>query len=126
MTIRSPIAKALGLGTAKNGFHHWWSHVLSMVGVVILSVFAVYAVFSIAGKDYQQICEWISNPVVAVFSILLVSVSFYHFALTARVCIEDYIQPEWLKITSIVLVNFLAIIFAMIGDFAILRISFGG
>lgn len=126
MSIRSPISKAIGLGTGGNGFHHWWVHLLSMIGYVLLSVYAVYAVIAVAGEDYNQICEWVKHPVNTVFLILLVSVSFYHFALTARVCIEDYIQPEWLKLTSIVAVNFLAIIFGMIGCIAILRVSLGG
>lgn len=126
MSIKTPISKAIGLGTAGNGFHHWWLHLLSMIGYVLLSVYGVYAVFAVAGSTYPEVVSWMQNPVNTVFLILLVSVSFYHFALTAQVCIEDYIQPEWLKIASITAVKFLAIIFAMIGDVAILRVSFGG
>ncbi len=127
MKLRNPLGNAIGLGSGHNGFHHWWSHFLSMVGIVLLSIFAVYAVICFAAMDgYQDVIVWMSNPFHAVLSVLLVVVSFYHFALTARVCIEDYIQPEWFKHVCTVATNFLAVVFGMVGCFSILRLFVGG
>ena len=39
---------------------------------------------------------------------------------------EDYIHSEGLKIASILVVKFAALLLALAGIFAVLRISFGG
>ena len=128
MGIRTPLGNAIGLGSGHNGFHHWWTHFLSMVGYCLLCIFAIYAVisFSVMEGGYQGMLAWMANPFHAVLSVLFVVVGFYHFALCARVCIEDYIQPEWFKMTCIVATNFLATIFSLVACFSILRMFLGG
>ncbi|HKF94094.1 MAG TPA: succinate dehydrogenase, hydrophobic membrane anchor protein, partial [Gammaproteobacteria bacterium] len=62
---------------------------------------------------------------VTVLLILSLAVTTYHMMLGLRVIIEDYVRPEWLKITGIVVMNFICVLVLVIGLVALLKISLG-
>ena len=39
--LRSPLGRARGLGTAKEGLHHWWSQRVTAVALIPLSIWFV-------------------------------------------------------------------------------------
>jgi succinate dehydrogenase / fumarate reductase, membrane anchor subunit len=57
--------------------------------------------------------------------ILNLAVTIYHMMLGLRVIIEDYVRPEWLKISGIVVMNFICVLVLVIGLVALLKISLG-
>jgi succinate dehydrogenase / fumarate reductase membrane anchor subunit len=59
-------------------------------------------------------------------TILLLLAMFYHMALGIQVVIEDYVHTEWVKMTALLLNNFVAVVLAVTGIFAVLRIAFQG
>ena len=122
MSLRTPLSEAKGLGSAKEGANHWWMQRITAVALVPLAIWLAFAVAMLGDASYETVLGWLQSPVVAVLLILFIVATFYHTQLGLQVIIEDYVGG-WLKIVSIVLVNFLCIIFAVAGIIALLKIS---
>jgi len=123
--LRSPLGRALGLGSAKEGVTHWWAQRVTAVALVPLSLWFVASVVALAGADRAAILAWLHAPLAAILMVLLLLALLYHWALGLQVVIEDYIHAEWVKISALMLNQFVAIALAIAGIFAVLRIAFG-
>lgn len=122
MSLRTPLSQAKGLGSAKEGAHHWWAQRLTSVALVPLMLWLVVTLASWGEFTYGDAIAWMQSPLVAVGLALLVVVMFYHLQLGVQVIIEDYVHG-WLKIVSLVLLNFACISLAFIGLFSIIKVS---
>ncbi len=125
MNLRTPLARATGLGSAKQGSHHWWHQRLTALALIPLSLWFMYALISMTNADYATVVQWIRLPYVTILLILFIVALFYHAKLGLQVVIEDYIDSEWQKITSIILVNLLVIVGALASVLSILNVFFG-
>src|SRR5437763_3883690 len=92
--MRSPLGRAIGLGSAKEGVEHWWRQRVSALALVPLTLWFVIAVIGLVGADRQALVAWLHNPMSAVLMVLLLIATFYHTALGLQVVIEDYIHRE--------------------------------
>jgi succinate dehydrogenase / fumarate reductase membrane anchor subunit len=126
MSLRTPLAAAKGLGAAKAGFHHWWVSRLTSIALVPLTLWFIFALASLGSMDYEAFLTWVRAPFVTVLLLVTLAVAVYHMMLGLRVILEDYVQVEWLKVSSIVVMNFLSILVGAVGLVAILKISLGG
>ena len=72
--------------------------------------------------SYLSVVAWMQSPLVAVAAALLVVVLLYHLQLGAQVIIEDYVGG-WLRITSLIMLNFACIALAFLGLFSIIKVS---
>ena len=125
MNLRTPLARARGLGSAKEGSHHWWHQRLTAIALVPLSLWFVFSLISMVGADYMTVVYWLRLPFVSVLLILFIVFLFYHTVLGLQVVIEDYIDSEWQKISSIILVKFLGVIGVLSSVLSILNVFFG-
>ncbi len=125
MSFRSPLARAQGLGSAKDGISHWWTTRLTAVALIPLVIWVIYGLVQLAGADYLQIKSWVANPVNSVALICLMLALSYHSSLGVHVVTEDYVRRQWLRRIIIVLVYFLKVLIAVTSIFAILKIAFG-
>jgi succinate dehydrogenase / fumarate reductase membrane anchor subunit len=125
MALRTPLAGARGLGAAKSGFSHWWSSRVTSIALIPLTLWFVFALAALRSMDYATFVDWVRSPLVTVLLILNLAVTIYHMMLGLRVIIEDYVRPEWLKISGIVLMNFICVLVLVIGLVALLKISLG-
>lgn len=125
MSLRTPIARARGLGSAKEGLHHWWVQRITSVALVPLTIWFVASVVGLAGADHAAVAAWLSNPVVAVLMVLLVAASLHHAQLGMQVVYEDYIHTHWLRITADVGTKLLSLGLGAATIFAILKIALG-
>lgn len=101
MEYRTPLAKAQGLGSAKNGTTHWWMQRVTAVALIFLSFWLVLFIQQLFHASYPEIKQWLASPVNFTLLIAWAFIGFYHAALGLQVVIEDYLSPEWLKITLI-------------------------
>lgn len=122
-SLRSPLGRVRGLGSAKEGVAHWWAQRVTALALVPLTLWFVIAVISLAGADYARTTAWIASPVPAILLVLLVAATFYHAVLGLQVVIEDYIGSEALRIALILLVKAAAIVLAAAAIFAVLKIA---
>ncbi len=125
MSMRSALGHARGLGSAKEGMHHWW--VQKVTAVALVPLFLWFAVFAVAltGADHATVVAAIGYPVNAVLLIVLIVVMFYHGYLGMQVVYEDYAQPEAWKLTLLLVTQFAFVLLALGGVFAILKIALG-
>lgn len=125
-SMRTPLGRVRGLGSAKEGVHHWWMQRLTAVALVPLTLWFVVSVAGLAGMSHAEAVEWIGSPSVAITLVLLIVATFYHAQLGVQVVIEDYVHNEPVKLASLVALKFTAIILAVAATFAVLKIAFGG
>lgn len=124
--LRSPLGRAIGLGSAKEGVEHWWAQRVSAVALVILGLWFAASLIALAGADRAAFVHWLRHPVSAILMLLTVIAVFYHGALGLQVVIEDYVHAEWVKLASVVAMRLASLALAVAAIFAVLRIAFGG
>ncbi|HEX9554895.1 MAG TPA: succinate dehydrogenase, hydrophobic membrane anchor protein [Reyranella sp.] len=124
--LRTPLARARGLGSAKAGVHHWWAQRLTAIALIPLVVWFAISLVMMSGAEYEVVRAWIGSPVVMVLLILTIAVGLHHAQLGIQVVIEDYVHSDGFKLALIVLVRFLAVLFGLAAIVAILSIGFGG
>jgi succinate dehydrogenase / fumarate reductase membrane anchor subunit len=125
MSLNTPLKNVRGLGSAKEGTHHFWWQRLTAIALVPLLVWVVIAGMAATLSDYESARAMVGHPVSAVLAICTIVTLFHHAQLGLQVVIEDYIHQEWLKITALLAVKFLAVVFALLGVIAVLRIAVG-
>ncbi len=124
--LRTPLARARGLGSAHSGLHHWWMQRLTAIALVPLVVWFAVSLVMMSGADQGVVRAWIGSPFVMVLLILTIVVGLHHGQLGLQVVIEDYIHGEGRKLALILLVRFVAVLSGLAAVVAILRIGFGG
>lgn len=124
--LRSPLGRALGLGSAKEGVAHWWAQRITALALIPLCLWFVAALVSLTGADRAAIVAWFHAPFPAIATMLLLVATFYHMALGVQVVIEDYVHTEWLKITALTLNKLVAFALGVAGVFAVLRLALQG
>lgn len=122
---RTPLARARGLGSAKDGVGHWWAQRLTAIALIPLVAWFAVSLVMLSGADYAVVRAWIGSPLVMVLLILTIGVGLHHGQLGMQVVLEDYTDGAW-RVALIVLVKFIAVIFGLGAIVAILRIGFGG
>ena len=126
MSLRTPLGRVVGLGSAKDGVHHWWWQRLTAVALVPLTLWFVFSLVSLAGADHAAVVAWMRSPVVAALLIVFVSVTLFHAQSGLQVVIEDYVHIEWVKMAGLIGVKFAAVVLAAIGIVAVLQVALGG
>lgn len=126
MNLRTPLKKVHGLGSAKDGTHHWWMQRLSAIALALLGIWFVYSAIALVGASHAEAVAWVSQPLTAVLLALFVPVLLYHSMLGLQVVIEDYVHLEWLKFASLIVLKFAHYFIAAGVVFAVLRVALGG
>ncbi len=125
MSLRSPMGRVLGLGSAKDGTAHWWAQRVSAAALVPLTLWFVISLLALPALDYGTVRTWLSVPLSSLLAVLLVAVTTYHSYLGTGVIIEDYVHCAATKLLSLLLLRFLYVFVGGAGIFAILRVAFG-
>jgi len=122
-SMRTDLARVRGLGSAKDGVHHWWMQRLTAIALVPLLLWFVAALAGLAGAGHTVTAEWLSSPLVAITMILMVIATYYHAALGVQVVIEDYIHHEGWKFFWLITVKFALFVLGVAAVFSILKLA---
>ena len=126
MSMRTPLGKVRGLGSAKEGTEHFWRQRLTAVANIPLVIIGLWLVVSLVGAPYSEVRATLASPLTAIF-IALFSISvLYHMHLGMQVVIEDYVHGELNKIALIMLNTFFVVFSGALIAYAIFRLAFGG
>lgn len=125
MSLRSPLGRVQGLGSAKDGTDHWWAQRVSAVALIPLSLWFVISLLALPALDYATVRAWLSFPLSSFLAVLLVAVLTYHSYLGTNEVLEDYVHAAGVKLFSLLLLRFLYVLVGGASIFAILRVAFG-
>ena len=126
MSMRTPLGKVRGLGSAKSGTEHFWQQRLTAIANIPLVIFLVWFCVSKVGADRAEMGEALSNPLVALMLVFTIISVTWHMRLGMQVVIEDYVHGEATKLICLLGNTFFSLAVALTGLFAVLKISFGG
>ncbi len=125
-SLRSPLAKVLGSGSAKDGTGHFWSQRVSAAGIALLGSWFVLTLLTTDLGDRNDLIAWVAAPQNSILLLLLSIALAWHSNLGVQVVIEDYVHGPFIKVVSLVLCKFAHFVAAAAAVFGILKIAFGG
>jgi succinate dehydrogenase / fumarate reductase, membrane anchor subunit len=125
MSMRTPLGRVLGLGSAKSGTEDFWIQRVTAIANVPLTLAGLFLVISLTGRSYPAVRQILGSPLVAVLMILFIISNVWHMKVGVQVVIEDYVYDHKQKLTLVILNNFFAWAVGLACIFAILKISFG-
>lgn len=126
MSLRSPLARARGLGSAKEGLGHWISQRVTAVALIPLSIWFIISVIGLAGSHYEQFQAWIAVPGNTALMLLLLACTFHHAQIGCQVVIEDYIHGRGARLAAIMLVKMTSVLLGVFAAVAVLRAALVG
>ncbi len=134
-SMRTPLARARGLGSAKDGVHHWWMQRLTAVVLALLTPWFLWQMVCVIevlqraeakdvyiGPPYEILLRQVlGEPRHALPLLAFMLALFWHAKLGMQVVIEDYVHTRWLEV-ALQVINSLACAFgALLSVFAIVR-----
>ena len=123
MSLRSPLGKVLGLGTAKDGTEHWWAQRRTAVALTLLGLWFAVSLLKLPGFGHDAVVEFVGAPVNAILMMLLCATLAYHSYLGVQVVVEDYVHAPGLKVVSLVTSRFAHVLMAVASIYAVLSIG---
>jgi len=122
MAFMTDRKRATGMGSAKEGTHHFWSMTVSAIALAILMPLFVFDFGPILGASYAEVQAHFASPYSAILTALTLIVGFTHFKMGAQTMIEDYVQGTARKLTiiAVILISYAAM---ATGLFALVRMA---
>lgn len=123
MSLRTPLGRVLGLGSAKEGTDHFVSQRISAVGLALLGSWFAFAMFRLDSMTYLDVMRFVAAPLNTVLLALLCITIAYHSWLGVQVVIEDYVHAQGLKVFALLASRFAHAFLGFVSLYAILRIG---
>jgi succinate dehydrogenase membrane anchor subunit len=123
--MRSPLGRAIGLGSAKEGVEHWLLQRVTAVALVPLALWFVIALIGLVGADFDTVQEWVGRPLPAICLVLLLIATFYHASLGLQVVIEDYVHGDLARLGLVIIARLACVALAVAGIVAVLTLALG-
>ena len=123
MSIRTPLARVRGLGTAKDGTHHWWMQRVTSIALVPLVLWFAFSMLRYSRAEYEVFQHWLSHPINAGLMVTFLFAVFYHAKLGMQVIYEDYVRPEWVMYVALLVTQFVLFLLGAISIVAVLKVA---
>ena len=104
MSVQHPLARAKGLGSAKDGTGHWWAQRVSSIALALLTPWFVIFVVGLLGADADTARAAVARPLSATLLATFVLATFWHTQQGLQVVIEDYVHG-WAVVAMTVVVT---------------------
>jgi succinate dehydrogenase / fumarate reductase, membrane anchor subunit len=124
-SLKTPLGRVRGLGSAKSGTQHFWMQRLTGVAMVPLTIVFVFTVIYLARASQATAIATLGSPLIAIFLYLFIVAGVIHMRAGMQVIIEDYVHEEGLKIAAVMANTFFAIFIGAACLFALLKLNFG-
>ena len=89
MSLRSPLGRVLGTGSAKDGTGHWWAQRVTAVALIPLTLWFFFSLLLLPALDYETVRVWLAQPISSLLAVLSIAVLTYHSYLGTTVIVED-------------------------------------
>lgn len=122
-SIRTPLAKVRGLGSAKDGTQHFIHQRITAILLVPLALWFVTSVVGIVvSGDISALTHWLSSGMHAGLTMFMLAALFYHAKLGVQVVVEDYVHCHCLKYTALLFNTFFMYGSALLSVIAVLKL----
>jgi succinate dehydrogenase / fumarate reductase membrane anchor subunit len=125
-SMRTPLGRVRGLGSAKSGTGHFWLQRMTAVSNLVLTIIFIGIVIALSGRPYPAAMALLGNPLVSILMLLFILSACIHMRIGMQVILEDYVHHEGLKILAAMGNTFFAIAVGAASVYAVLKLSFGG
>ncbi len=122
--MNSKLARVRGMGSAKDGTHHWWMQRLTALALIILSVWFIGSIMGLIGADRGQIIYWLQQPWCIIMMALFVISGLYHGTIGMQVVVEDYVHHPARKFILIAGMQMLMVFSIAVAVYALCKIAF--
>jgi len=123
MSLKSPLGRALGLGSSGTGTEHWLGQRLSAIALVPLTLWFALSLLAFPTLDFYAVTAWVSAPLHAVLLVLLVMALVYHSSLGTQVVVEDYVHAPGQRTLTLIILRLVHIALAVAGILAVFLIA---
>ncbi|SHG84510.1 succinate dehydrogenase / fumarate reductase membrane anchor subunit [Kaistia soli DSM 19436] len=124
MSMRTPLSRVRGLGSAREGTGHFWVQRLTGLALAVLTTAFIVLIVALAGRPYPDVARVLGNPFVALLMILMVGAGAWHMKIGMQVIIEDYLHGH-AKLIAQIANSFFSVAVAVASALALLKLSFG-
>ncbi len=124
-SLRSGLGRVKGLGSAKEGVHHWRLQRLTAVLLIPLALWFLVSMLCMVRADYATVVAWIAAPHVTVLLLALSLALFCHLQMGLQVVVEDYVHATARQIVAQIAIRVFAGLGALLAVVSILKISLG-
>ena len=122
-TMRTPLGKVRGLGSAKHGAGHFITQRVSAIGLIVLVPWFLISLIGAVRGGYDGALAWVADPINAVLTLLAVGTALYHMRLGMQVVVEDYITKHSTKNALLILNTFICVVLFAAAAYAVLKIA---
>jgi succinate dehydrogenase / fumarate reductase, membrane anchor subunit len=124
-SLKTPLGRVRGLGSARSGTQHFWLQRITGVAMVPLTIVFVFTVIYLARASQATAIATLGTPLIAIFIYLFIIAGVVHMRAGMQAIIEDYVHEEALKIAAVMANTFFAIFIGAACLFALLKLNFG-
>ncbi|MBV8185401.1 MAG: succinate dehydrogenase, hydrophobic membrane anchor protein [Hyphomicrobiales bacterium] len=120
-SMRTPLARVRGLGTARSGTGHFWLQRLTGIGNMVTAIGLIVIVLALIGKPYAEAITFLSHSLVSLVLLAGITSAAVHMRIGMQVIIEDYVHSDGLKFLALIANTFFAFAIVLSAAFAILK-----
>ncbi|MBM4192026.1 MAG: succinate dehydrogenase, hydrophobic membrane anchor protein [Gammaproteobacteria bacterium] len=122
MSLRSPLSKILGRGSAKQGVSHWWVQRVTAIALIPLTLWFAYQLIHLPLADYDAVRRWVATGLNPAWLLIFIGAVAWHSSLGVQVVIEDYVPHKGAKVVALLTSTFLHVVLAVVSSYAVLYI----
>jgi succinate dehydrogenase / fumarate reductase membrane anchor subunit len=125
MSMRTPLSRARGLGSAKTGTEHWWLQRVTAISNLPLVLFMIGFVVAHLGASRAELVASVHHPIIAILLAAAFLSVLWHMRLGMQVIIEDYVHKPALKLSLVLFNTFFTLILGVAALYAIITMALG-
>ncbi len=126
MSYKTDLGRVMGLGSAREGVHEWFSGRVLSVALIPLTILFLCFVAPLIGEDHASVVAAFQNPFKAIVVILFLLIAFKHLADGLKEIIVDYVHGKAALPIALIATRLTCYFFGAAGAFAVAKIAFAG
>jgi succinate dehydrogenase / fumarate reductase, membrane anchor subunit len=124
-SMRAPLGRARGLGSARSGTRTFWHQRITSVAGLPLTAAFIVIVLALLGRNHAATVQILGSPLVAILMLLFIITIVYHMWIGMQEIIIDYVHGEAMRYAALFGNMFFCSVVGLASVFAILKLSFG-
>ncbi|MDB5478143.1 MAG: sdhD [Alphaproteobacteria bacterium] len=124
--LRTPLARAKGLGSAKKGTQHWWMIKVSSILLIPLTLWFFFSLMHAlaGGFDHAAALAWVKKPYNSLLLSVFMGMNFYHAGIAGQEIIIDYVPNHKIQVPAALAYSIFCYGLGIFSVFTVLYITF--